>query len=89
MRRIIIAIILSLITACTGFNKKPISTSIPDIPMPKTAPETVNKKLADKPRTLKISLTLRNPDDLKIKSGQEIKAGDILSDRVEERRSLP
>ncbi|WP_339379531.1 hypothetical protein [Okeania hirsuta] len=37
---------------------------------------------------MKINLTLSNPYNLKIKSGQTVQAGEILSDRVEERRSL-
>ncbi len=89
MRRIIIAAILTLATACSGFdNRFTNTTPIPEIPVPEIEENFVEKKLNDNPRSLKISLTLSNPDDLKIKSGQLVKAGEILSDRVGERRSL-
>lgn len=89
MRRIIIAAILTLATACSGFDNRPTNTtSIPEIPVPEIEENFVEKKLNDNPRSLEISLTLNNPDDLKIKSGQLVKVGEILSDRVGERRSL-
>ncbi len=40
------------------------------------------------PRNIKIELTLSNPQDLKVKPGEQIAAGQILSDRVSERNRL-
>ena len=40
------------------------------------------------PRKIDIELTLTNPQDLKVKPGTEITAGQILSDRADERRRL-
>ncbi len=89
MRELIIAVTLTLITACTGITKKPIPVPIPSAaPIPKADNQIVEKKLNDIPRSLKISMTLSNPDDLKVKSGQLVKAGEILSDRVGEKQSL-
>ena len=89
MRQLIIAAVLTLITACTGITKKPIPVPIPSAaPIPKADNQIVEKKLNDIPRSLKISMTLSNPDDLKVKSGQLVKAGEILSDRVGEKQSL-
>jgi hypothetical protein len=89
MRQLIIAAALTLITACTGITKKPIPVPIPSAaPIPKAENQIVKKKVNDIPRSLKINMTLSNPDDLKVKSGQLVKAGEVLSDRVGERRSL-
>ena len=40
------------------------------------------------PRTFKISLTLTSPQDLKVKPGDEISPGQVLSDRTTERQRL-
>ena len=69
MRQLIIATALTLITACTGITNKPTPAPSP-IPIPKADREFVEKKSTDIPRSLKINMTLSNPDDLKVKSGQ-------------------
>ncbi len=40
------------------------------------------------PRTIKIHLTLSNPQDLKVKPGDEVTPGQVLSDRTTERQRL-
>ncbi|HHP7231927.1 MAG TPA: hypothetical protein ACFCUY_13850 [Xenococcaceae cyanobacterium] len=49
-------------------------------------PERIKNRL--EPRTIKIELTLSNPTDLKVKPGDKISAGQVLSDRVSERNRL-
>ncbi len=87
MRQLVIAAALTLITACTGITNKPIPVPVPSaVPISRAEnQQPVEKKSSDIPRSLKINLTLSNPDDLKIKSGQTVLAGEILSDRVEKR----
>ena len=45
-----------------------------------TAPTPRSQKL--EPRTIKIHLTLSNPQDLKVKPGDEVTPGTVLSDRL-------
>ena len=40
------------------------------------------------PRTIKIHLTLTSPQDLKVKPGDEVTPGQVLSDRITERQRL-
>ena len=91
MRRLLIAIALSLITSC-HLSQTPSDNSvkispIPEIPTPEVT-ENIEEKIDGIPRTLKINMTLTSPDDLRIKPGELVKAGQTLSDRVSEKRSL-
>lgn len=60
------------------------SVTVPTTPLP-PRPEKRNRL---EPRNLKIELTLSNPQDLKIKPGDKVTAGQILSDRISERNRL-
>ena len=51
-----------------------------------TAPTPRPQKL--EPRTIKIHLTLTSPQDLKVKPGDEVTPGQVLSDRTLERQRL-
>lgn len=51
-----------------------------------TAPAPRPQKL--QPRTIKIDLTLTSPQDLKVKPGDEVTPGTVLSDRSTERQRL-
>jgi hypothetical protein len=51
-----------------------------------TAPAPRPQKL--QPRTIKIDLTLTSPQDLKVKPGDEVTPGQVLSDRITERQRL-
>ncbi|MGK7872405.1 MAG: hypothetical protein AB4426_03545 [Xenococcaceae cyanobacterium] len=65
-------------------------------PVPTPAGETRQSELesfdeipeSTLPRKLEVSLTLSSPNDLRVKPGQEVKAGQVLSDRSEERKRL-
>lgn len=60
-----------------------IQTPPPFQPTPLTQP-TVNSS----PKRLKFNLSLSSPQDLKVKQGDSITAGQVLADRVEERSQL-
>jgi biotin carboxyl carrier protein len=73
------------------FNNRPTENiAIASVTAPITPltpiPETRKNRL--EPRTIKIELTLSNPQDLKVKPGDKISAGQVLSDRVSERNRL-
>jgi biotin carboxyl carrier protein len=58
---------------------------VPEVPEKEASQQ---KPRNDIPRTLNISLTLTSPEDLRVKSGETVQAGQVLSDRVSEKRSL-
>jgi biotin carboxyl carrier protein len=60
-----------------------VTTSLP--PLPPT-PETRKNRL--EPNNIKIELTLNNPQDLKVKPGDKVSAGQTLSNRASERNRL-
>ncbi|HHP7231770.1 MAG TPA: hypothetical protein ACFCUY_13045 [Xenococcaceae cyanobacterium] len=60
------------------------SITAPITPLP-PRPERRNRL---EPRNIKIELTLSNPQDLKVKPGDKISAGQTLSDRADERNRL-
>ncbi|VEP14020.1 conserved hypothetical protein [Hyella patelloides LEGE 07179] len=57
-------------------------------PITPLTPIPERRKNRLEPRNIKIELTLSNPQDLKVKPGDKISAGQILSDRVSERNRL-
>ncbi len=61
------------------------SVTAPITPLPPT-PERRKNRL--EPRNIKIELTLSNPQDLKVKPGDHISAGQTLSDRADSRNRL-
>jgi multidrug efflux pump subunit AcrA (membrane-fusion protein) len=61
------------------------SVTAPLAPLPPT-PETRKNRL--EPSSIKIELTLSNPQDLKVKPGDKVSAGQTLSDRRSERNRL-
>jgi hypothetical protein len=65
----------------------PVSSSVttPLHPLP-TTPETRKNRL--EPNNIKIELTLSNPQDLKVKPGDKVSAGQTLSNRASERNRL-
>jgi biotin carboxyl carrier protein len=68
-------------------NSPPVSSSVttPLAPLPPT-PETRKNRL--EPSSIKIELTLSNPQDLKVKPGDKVNAGQTLSNRASERNRL-
>ncbi len=68
-------------------NSPPVSSSVTAPITPLTPiPERIKNRL--EPRNIKIELTLSNPQDLKVKPGDKISAGQVLSDRASERNRL-
>jgi biotin carboxyl carrier protein len=61
------------------------SVTAPLPPLP-TTPETRKNRL--EPNNIKIELTLSNPQDLKVKPGDKVSAGQTLSNRADERNRL-
>ena len=73
------------------FNNRPTeNVAIASVTAPITPltpiPERIKNRL--EPRTIKIELTLSNPQDLKVKPGDKVNAGQTLSDRASERNRL-
>ena len=61
------------------------SITTPITPLTPTPERRKNRAI---PRNIKIELTLNNPQDLKVKPGDKVNAGQTLSDRVSERNRL-
>ena len=57
-------------------------------PITPLTPIPERRKNRLEPRNIKIELTLSNPQDLKVKPGDKISAGQVLSVRVSERNRL-
>ena len=57
-------------------------------PITPLTPIPERRKNRLEPRNIKIELTLSNPTDLKVKPGDKISAGQVLSDRISERNRL-
>ncbi len=73
------------------FNNRPsenIAIASVTAPITPLTPIPERRKNRLEPRNIKIELTLSNPQDLKVKPGDKISAGQILSDRVSERNRL-
>lgn len=61
------------------------------VPLPNAIAQSESNKVttqASQPRILRINLTLSDPRDLKIKQGDILKEGAVISDRDDERRRL-
>jgi hypothetical protein len=57
-------------------------------PLPPLSPTPETRKNRLEPSSIKIELTLSNPQDLKVKPGDKVSAGQTLSDRISERNRL-
>jgi hypothetical protein len=84
MRRVfsLIAIFLS---GCNSLMRPQVPLSTP---VPVVEPAPVNRRTNLVPRELKLKLTLDDPADLKVKQGDLIQKGQILSDRISARKHL-
>ena len=65
-------------------NSQPVIAQTPVITETTPAPRPMKLE----PRTIKIHLTLTSPQDLKVKPGDEVTPGTVLSDRTTERQRL-
>jgi biotin carboxyl carrier protein len=63
------------------------STNSPPSPS-KIASTPLNTGVSNQPKRLKITLSINNPSDLKVREGQRVTKGQILSDRDTERKRL-
>ncbi len=73
------------------FNNRPsenVAIASVTAPITPLTPIPERRKNRLEPRNIKIELTLSNPQDLKVKPGDKISAGQALSDRVDERNRL-
>lgn len=70
----------------------PAPTPTPSVPRETlTVPETFTTETPGRggfPRTLKIQVSLSEPDDLKVTQGQQIREGQVLADRTKQRQRL-
>jgi biotin carboxyl carrier protein len=91
MRRLICALASGLplafavfLTGCNSMSQVSPSSSVPLIePTP-----VISRRTNLVPRELKLKLTLDDPADLKVKQGDRIQKGQILSDRTSARKHL-
>jgi hypothetical protein len=91
MRRLICALASGLPLAfaifLSGCNS--MSQVSPSMPVPVVEPTPIiNRRANLVPRELKLKLTLDDPADLKVKQGDRIQKGQILSDRTSARKQL-
>ncbi|MEO1801067.1 MAG: hypothetical protein AAFR62_11695 [Cyanobacteria bacterium J06629_2] len=73
------------------FNNRPnenVAIASVTAPITPLTPIPERRKNRFEPRSIKIELTLSNPQDLKVKPGDKIGAGQVLSDRLSERNRL-
>lgn len=83
MRRWLILIAVFL-TGCNSVSSLPTSTPVPVVePTP-----LIKHRTNLVPRELKLKLTLDDPADLKVKQGDHISRGQVLSDRTSARKQL-
>ncbi|MBE9168664.1 hypothetical protein IQ238_14505 [Pleurocapsales cyanobacterium LEGE 06147] len=68
-------------------NSIPVSDNLPTSPEPISQP-TQTDTATTSPRRLTVTVKVAEPTDLKIAEGQEIKQGDIISDRATEKTRL-
>jgi hypothetical protein len=83
MRRFVVAISVFL-SGCNSISQVSPSSSVPLVdPTP-----VISRRTNLVPRELKLKLTLDDPADLKVKQGDHIQKGQILSDRISARKPL-
>jgi hypothetical protein len=83
MRRVF-SLIAVLLTGCNSISPKPPSTPVPVA----ESTSVISPRKNQVPRELKLKLTLDDPADLKVKQGDRIQKGQILSNRTSARKPL-
>ncbi|PSB07707.1 hypothetical protein C7B62_18995, partial [Pleurocapsa sp. CCALA 161] len=73
--------------AASELNSSPVSSSVTE-PLPPLPEISETRKNRLEPSNIKIELTLSNPQDLKVKPGDRVSAGQTLSNRASERNRL-
>jgi multidrug efflux pump subunit AcrA (membrane-fusion protein) len=69
-------------------NEPPISGEVNAQEQTQTQTEAPNTVEEPQPKRHKITVNLTSPNDLKVKEGQRIQQGDVISDRTEQRQQL-
>jgi uncharacterized membrane protein len=91
MRRLICALAsglpLAVAVFLSGCNSMSQVSPSPSVPMVEPTP-VISRRTNLVPRELKLKLTLDDPADLKVKQGDRIQKGQILSDRTSARKPL-
>jgi multidrug resistance efflux pump len=83
MRRVF-SLIAVFLTGCNSMSRMPASPPLPVVdPTP-----IINRRTNLVPRELKLKLTLDDPADLKVKSGDLVKKGQVIGDRTSARNPL-
>jgi hypothetical protein len=78
---------LAIAVFLTGCNSiSPVSPSTP-VPVSESTP-VISPRKNQVPRELKLKLSLDDPTDLKVKQGDRIQKGQVLSDRTSARKTL-
>lgn len=88
--KIIALLIAILISGCTAIAQTPKPKTKPVSLLPESEVFTTKQqsKTTGQPRTLKFSIQLSSPEDLKVKQGDQVQAGQLLADRTKERQKL-
>jgi uncharacterized membrane protein len=91
MRRLIVALASGLPVAfavfLSGCNSMSQVSPSPSVPLVDPTP-IINRRANLVPRELKLKLTLDDPANLKVKQGDRIQKGQVLSDRTSTRKPL-
>ena len=82
MRNKLLALVLIFLHGCTA------SAQEVKVTPPSTTTEPIELSTKSSTKRFKLNLTLSTPKDLRVQEGDVIQAGQILSDRVEERARL-
>ena len=86
MKRVSKLVIYGLVTAAIALTV--ISTNIYPLPSWATAIAQVTQTETSRPKRLNITVNVSEPEDLKVKEGEQIAKGEIIADRERERTRL-
>lgn len=88
--KIIAALLAVLICGCSAIAQTSEPKAKPVALLPEESVFTTKQqsKTTGHPRTLKFSIQLSSPEDLKVKQGDRVQAGQLLADRTKERQKL-
>lgn len=88
--KISILLIALLISGCSAIAQPEPKTQRDALleQQPETFTTKQQTKSVGQPRTLKFSIQLSSPEDLKVKQGDKVSAGQLLADRTKERQRL-
>ncbi|MGV2830746.1 hypothetical protein [Myxosarcina sp. GI1(2024)] len=84
MKRVSKLVVYGLVTAAIAISL----TFTNFFPLPSWATATQTQEATTRPKRLKITVKVSEPDDLKISEGEEVTQGEIIADRERERNRL-